>query len=106
MLLLPLVNMSYHIAPPTGLKVISSTKNSITLQWDMLDSSVEEYVIEYRAPDKTVAWNVRYELDYTQNTGTIVGLESGTMYEFRIRIETAAGYSAHSNVVTAITNSY
>lgn len=66
---------------------------------------MDEYVIEYRAPDETAAWSVRYELDYTQTTGTIVGLESGTMYEFRIRVETAAGYSAHSNVVTAVTNS-
>ena len=95
-----------YIVPPTGLAVTSKTASSVTLSWDMLDSSVDEYVIEYRAPSITAAWSVRYELDYTLTAGTIKGLNSGTVYEFRIRVETAAGYSSHSNVITATTNSY
>jgi len=70
----------------------------------MLDSSVDEYVIEYRAPDVSAAWSTRYELDYTHTSGTIMGLQAGTEYEFRIRVETAAGYSAHSNTITVNTD--
>jgi len=92
--------------PPTGLRVTGTTKTSITVSWDMLDTSVEEYVIEYRAPSRTAAWNARYELDYTKTTGTIMGLESGIEYEIRIRVDTAAGYSAHSESITVITNLY
>jgi len=62
----------------------------------MLYPSVEEYIIEYRAPSHTTAWSRAYELDNTYTTGTITGLTMGTEYEFRLRVETAGGYSAHS----------
>ena len=72
----------------------------------MLDSEVDDYIIEYRAPiaSRTAAWDRMYALDYTQTTGTITGLDSGTEYDFRLRVETAAGYSAHSDIVTAKTD--
>ena len=72
----------------------------------MLDSSVDEYIIEFRAPSKSAAWNRMYELDYSHNTGTITGLDIGTEYELRLRAETAAGYSAHSDVVIAKTDDW
>ena len=70
----------------------------------MLDSSVDEYIIEYRAPTKNVAWDRKYEIDYSVTSGTITGLDIGTEYEFRLRVDTAGGYSAHSNTVVAKTN--
>ena len=73
----------------------------------MLDStSVEEIIIEFRAPSKSVAWDRMYELDSSQTTGTITGLDVGTKYEFRIRAETGAGYSAHSNVLEVETKEW
>lgn len=76
------------------------------LSWDMLDSNVEEYIIEYRAPSKSTAWDRKYELDYTQTNGTISELDMGTEYEFRLRVETAGGYSAHSDTVIAKTDNW
>lgn len=72
----------------------------------MLDSSVDEYIIEFRAPSISVAWDRMYELDYSHTSGTITGLHMGTEYEFRIRVETAGGYSAHSNTVIAKTDNW
>ena len=86
--------------------MVSSTSTTVTLSWDMLDSSVDEYIIEFRAPSKSVAWDRMYELDYSHNTGTITGLDMGTEYEFRLRAETAAGYSAHSEVVISKTDNW
>ena len=63
----------------------------------MLDSSVEEYIIEFRAPSISAAWDRMYEIEPSHTTGTITGLNMGTYYEFRIRAETDAGYTAHSN---------
>ena len=83
---------------------MSST--TVTLSWDMLDSSVDEYIIEFRAPSKSAAWNRMYELDFSHTTGIITGLRMGTEYEFRLRVETAAGYSAHSDLVTAKTDDW
>ena len=80
------------------------TSASVTLKWDMLDSQVDDYIIEYRDPSKSVAWDRMYELDYTETTGTITGLKPGTEYEFRLRVETAAGYSAHSDIVIGKTD--
>ena len=86
--------------------VVSKTTSSVTLSWDVLDSGVVEYVIEYRAPDKTSVWREWYGIDYRKTTATILGLASETVYEFRIKVTTAAGYSTYSEVITTTTDSF
>ena len=85
---------------------MTTTSSTVTLSWDMLDSSVDEYIIEYRNPAKSEAWDRRYELDYSLTSGIITGLDSGAEYEFRIRVETAGGYSAHSSTVVGKTTDW
>lgn len=70
-----------------------------------MGTAVDEYIIEYRDVSKSVAWDRLYELDNTITTGIITGLDMGTEYEFRLRAETDAGYTAHSDTVTARTKS-
>lgn len=82
---------------------MSTTSSTVELSWDKLGSSVDEYIIEYRAPSKSSGWEKRYELDNVITSGIITGLDMGTKYEFRLRVDTDGGYSAHSETVTAKT---
>ena len=93
------------VKPPTGLKALESTLTTVKLSWDILDFSVDECVIEYRIPIKSTAWERRYDLDYNLNNAIITGLDTGTEYEFRLRVETVSG-SAHSNTVVVKTKDW
>ena len=70
-----------------------------------MDFSVDECVIEYRIPIKSTVWERRYDLDYNLNNAIITGLDTGTEYEFRLRVETVSG-SAHSNTVVVKTKDW
>ncbi|GAA2175704.1 hypothetical protein GCM10009846_26630 [Agrococcus versicolor] len=61
---------------------------------------IERWVIEHRVVGDD-AWTVPAETEGTQNLVTVLGLDDGTTYEFRVAAVNAAGTGAFSAAVSA-----
>jgi Fibronectin type III domain len=80
-------------AAPTNLVVQPGSHTSVYLFWDDNASDETEYRIEMR----TLNTPYREVIKAVDANGILPGLESGTVYIFRIRAFNDAGFSAYSN---------
>jgi len=83
------------LAPPTGLRVVNTTDDSVTLTWTLVELA-DHYVVRR---DGAVAADGVLGVPYT-----VTGLPSGSTFTFTVQAATAAGaVSAPSEPVTAST---
>ena len=73
--------ISYSCAIPSGLTSLSSTNNSLTLDWDATDdANVNSWIVEYKPIDDT-EW---LSQNVTSHPYELTGLQSSTVYQVRI----------------------
>ncbi len=70
------------ISEPTGLRVTSDTKNSVSLSWDSL-TGAGAYKVEYKE-SSAITW-LHASYVYSGTAETVDGLDCNTEYSFRVR---------------------
>ena len=101
----PFYNLTPNIVDiPTAPIVNSASVSSgkVNLSWSAPSdngSSVNDYIIEYRATGGT--WQVYSDGISGATTATVSGLTDGVEYSFRVRAVNAIGESDNSNIVKA-----
>ena len=83
---------------PTNLQAVQG-ENQITLNWEDADSSVIDYVIEYREAG-TTTFSVFNDGISTNRFATITGLTNGKNYDFRVSAANIARTGLASYVVS------
>lgn len=85
----------------TDLRAMGTTVGSVLLTWSRAGAAQTTYTLQYRAAG-TLLWTT-YKVD-TSGQETVIGLDSGTTYEFQVFAVLAGVPGAPSNLVTATTH--
>ena len=87
-------------AAPSGLKSVSTSRNSVALSWKTA-SRVPKYRIQYSASaSMSKSKYVRFVAPYAE----ITGLKASTTYYFRVRVKGTSSWSSKvSRVTSAVT---
>jgi fibronectin type 3 domain-containing protein len=87
---------------PSNLRVASTTKNSITINWRDNSTNEQGFYIE-RSPNGTDSWSRIATVGIDVQTYKNVGLQPLTTYWYRVQAFNADGVSEFSNVVAGRT---
>lgn len=94
------------VFPPTGLGMLRSSKNSITLKWANTSTGVTGYEIWRSATANGTFTKLPGTIGANAFNYTDAGLTAGTTYYYKIRSVLASGYSEFSDVLKASTVLY
>ncbi len=86
---------------PVDFKATAKTDNSITLGWSLLDEDVTSLIIEYSTDQ---SFNQSVTVEGAATSAVITGLNSNTLYYFRIKALNDVIASAYSSVYSQQTN--
>ena len=86
-------------AAPTGVTNTAQTDNSLTFDWDDV-SGATSYKYQYK---KSTDTNWSADVSVTPSTVTVLSLESGVTYDFKVKASNAGGDSAFTTPVQGTT---
>ena len=87
---------------PRSLMVDDVANTTVTLSWmppDPPNGIITQYQVQIRRSSSSGSYNNRVTTDLTY---TVIGLNGGIQYDFRVRASTIVGRGNPSNIVTVL----
>ena len=91
-----------YLKSPTGLTVTAKTDSSVTIKWTNLEEATKN-IVEYSKTNSFSSYDTMV-VDGSVTQATVQGLESYTLYYFRVKSATGDMESGYSNAINITTS--